>query len=446
MRKYLCPICKKDVGEYGTFCCGRHVITPAGTSNMMKWGFFIIILPMIFFGLVMITIFSVGQFRSRRDATRVVDTGLTLPITVTNTTVIINANGDVTHYITPESDFRAVYRNEVRVIDTNVRSIEHVGQTTFYIKNDNSLWGFGSNANGRLGTGTGIDVEEPVLILENVAKLFHVTSLGSHVYAIGTDGVLWMWGQNDFSPVQITEDAVAIIEEGTTPLIQKSNGLLYRLASSSVPPSEGEFFRTHPFAILDFASDSTTIFNARRPRTYNLFYIDNNNMLIQWAHTANNRRRGRFEIAHDVQSVFGVFSNTFTYNLLIIDSEGILWGYGNNRNGELGDGTKAPRDETPVRVAENVVCAGRWYYLTADSVLWIWDNNNPTPEAVLNNVAIVNATNLTRGFNASIIFNDGTVITNFERWSQATNDARRESFTHDGIKMPETIVFTTPSS
>jgi len=345
MVKYVCPKCGRDVGTYGSYCCGYKVQTPAGAAvewTAFKVFFLIIIIPLMLIALVFGGIIIAGQIRSWHDATRTVDTGVVLPLTATNTTIVVSGNGNVTHYITPDGEFRTFYRREVRVIDTNVRSIEHVGRTTFYIKNDNSLWGFGSNSAGTLGTGTGVDVEEPVLIMENVAKLVY---RNAHVYAIGTDGVLWVWGVGDFYPVRMMENVVAIQEGSPMPIIQGSDGLLHRLRHSNVPASEGELFRINPFAILDFVGASDRALTDSRTR---LFYINGDDTLTKMVRSRSGGRRERIEIAQDVQSLWGVLRAPAQYNMLMIKSDGTLWGFGVNRYGELGDGTRVPRQETPV--------------------------------------------------------------------------------------------------
>lgn len=66
------------------------------------------------------------------------------------------------------------------------------------IKTDGTLWGWGANANGQLGTGNTINRSSPVQIgaLTNWAAV----SGGSNNYsvAVKTDGTLWAWGDNNF--------------------------------------------------------------------------------------------------------------------------------------------------------------------------------------------------------------------------------------------------------
>lgn len=86
---------------------------------------------------------------------------------------------------------------------------------TTALKEDGTLWAWGSNGNGQLGDGTGIDSKIPVQIGKDNDWVFH-TSGPNHSFAIKKDGTLWAWGNgsdyrlglnntsNQLSPVKIT--------------------------------------------------------------------------------------------------------------------------------------------------------------------------------------------------------------------------------------------------
>jgi len=445
VQKYVCPKCKKDVGEYGGFCCGYHVTTPAGdaaTWGCMKIFVLIVVGVGLFLGIGMISGQVVGNVRNWRDAGRNVNTGLTLPITTINTTVIRGSTNDVSHYIAPNGDFREVVRtgwrepNTYNIIDTNVRSIEVMqGAATLYIRDDNSLWGFGNNAGGFLGTGTGVNVDAPTMILENVAKVLVLPGvMGNisthHVFAIRTDRTLWMWGSNEFSPVQVAEDVVAFHNSSVhgNINIQKSDGVWFRFNAH-----RNEVVRIHPFAVLDFVGSD--IF---RPTSGSGFYINNENALVSLTFSGGSRRDQNV-IAHDVVSLGGTQANMF-----FIDTNSNLWGLGTNAAGELGDGTKVPRQDTPVRIAENVICAGLYYYLTANGEFWLWCSENPTPEMYLENVSSVlnnRAQPWTgRSFEFWIFLNDGTLMHIWGRQNRG-EIVRNNDIIHVGIMLPQTILF-----
>jgi alpha-tubulin suppressor-like RCC1 family protein len=90
-------------------------------------------------------------------------------------------------------------------------------QSVLAIKTDGTLWGWGQNNAGQLGTGNIIATSSPVQIgaLTNWSKVSLSQSGSGHALAIKTDGTLWAWGDkasgaqgtNNFvdrsSPVQV---------------------------------------------------------------------------------------------------------------------------------------------------------------------------------------------------------------------------------------------------
>ena len=62
------------------------------------------------------------------------------------------------------------------------------------IKRDHSLWTWGNNRYGQLGSGTHTDSDKPIKIMDDVAKV----AVGDYcMAAITNSGELWMWGRNN---------------------------------------------------------------------------------------------------------------------------------------------------------------------------------------------------------------------------------------------------------
>ena len=64
---------------------------------------------------------------------------------------------------------------------------------SFAVKNDNTLWAWGSNRFGELGCGRGVSAEKPVCVAEDVRTVY---CDGYSTYIIKTDGSLWAVGYN----------------------------------------------------------------------------------------------------------------------------------------------------------------------------------------------------------------------------------------------------------
>jgi len=298
-------------------------------------------------------------------------------------------------------------------IDIDVRSfvIRDSPFAILYIKNDHTLWGSGSNSNGLLGDGTGVDRAEPIHILDNVAAAYFA---GRAAYAIKTDGTLLTWGDGNFSPIVLANnivhfDTVWCNMAGTRAIFQTSAGYVYQIEN------DGSTTQLLPMSVLAVSG---------------AFYIDANNVLMRRNYRRDNMGRWHFvdeeEIATDAKKLFnfappiaGGIPNTF-----FITSDGTLWGMGDNANGQLGDGTRVPRPE-PVQIAENVVYARPYSFIQGDGTLWEWNLNDPTPQHTHDNVVLL-------GEGGSILFQDGRLL------YRITGGTVREN---DDVRVPHTLTF-----
>lgn len=106
------------------------------------------------------------------------------------------------------------------------------------IKKDGSLWAWGYNEDGRLGSGKESESESiPIKIMDNTVA---VSAGNAHTVAIQKDGSLWAWGNNtdgqlgngkhgrDESsniPIEIMHDVIAVSAGYHTMAIQKDGKL-----------------------------------------------------------------------------------------------------------------------------------------------------------------------------------------------------------------------------
>ena len=69
------------------------------------------------------------------------------------------------------------------------------GDTSFAIKTDGTLWGWGRNAYGNLGNGTKVSYSSPIQI-GSLTNWKQITAWNATTLAVKTDGTLWGWGNN----------------------------------------------------------------------------------------------------------------------------------------------------------------------------------------------------------------------------------------------------------
>jgi len=79
---------------------------------------------------------------------------------------------------------------------TNWSSVSCGTYYTPAIKTDGTLWTWGYNSVGQLGTGDVVSYSSPVQEVSNSTNWSSVSGGGVHIAAIKTDGTLWAWGKN----------------------------------------------------------------------------------------------------------------------------------------------------------------------------------------------------------------------------------------------------------
>jgi alpha-tubulin suppressor-like RCC1 family protein len=73
------------------------------------------------------------------------------------------------------------------------RLSDEVGHTSFAIKTDGTLWGWGLNSSGQLGIGNTVNYSSPVQV-GTLTNWKQVSNKGGLTTAVKTDGTLWAWG------------------------------------------------------------------------------------------------------------------------------------------------------------------------------------------------------------------------------------------------------------
>lgn len=84
------------------------------------------------------------------------------------------------------------------------------------LRTDGTLWMWGSNIDGQLGTGQATEVlqTQPVQVPLNGAVLAVAAGTG-HTVAILEDGSLWVWGRNDQGQLGLDPDTAALVPQPT---------------------------------------------------------------------------------------------------------------------------------------------------------------------------------------------------------------------------------------
>jgi len=229
---------------------------------------------------------------------------------------------------------------------TNWKQVSGGRQHTAAIKTDGTLWLWGRNSVGQLGSNNLTDRSSPVQTVSAGSNWKQVSCGREHTAAIKTDGTLWAWGQNDYG-----ELATNNVTDRSSPVQTVSGGNDWKLVSC------GQY---HTAAIK---TDGTLWLWGRG----------------QNGQLGNNSTTNR---SSPVQTVAGgtnwkQVACSFQHTAAI-KTDGTLWLWGSNTEGRLGDNSRTSRS-SPVQTVsggtnwKQVTCGDAYTAATkTDGTLWLW--------------------------------------------------------------------------
>jgi alpha-tubulin suppressor-like RCC1 family protein len=237
------------------------------------------------------------------------------------------------------------------LIMTGVKTVSAGDTHTMIVKNDGTLWGTGTNGSGQLGDGTTTDKSSPVQVLNGVSA---VDAGGSHTMILKTDGTLWATGYNASGqlgdgtttdkkiPFQVTNEVAAVSTGFSYTVVLKTNGTLLAMGENSFGQlGDGSITNS---AIPVQVMTGVLIANAGARQT---MIVKTDRTL--WALGCNDDGElgdGTKITQHlpeeiKINDISGGVSSASsgTYHSMMVTTSGQLWTTGDNRFGQLGDGT-----------------------------------------------------------------------------------------------------------
>jgi alpha-tubulin suppressor-like RCC1 family protein len=201
---------------------------------------------------------------------------------------------------------------------TNWKQVACGGVQTAAIKTDGTLWNWGFNSNGQLGDNTTTQRLTPVTTFAGGTNWKQVGSGYRHTAAIKTDGTLWTWGLGTSG--QLGDNTII---SRSTPVTTFAGGTNWKQVTGG---------NTHTAALNDDGTNKILyLWGLNTSGQLGTNWISQDNQILQTFAGGTNWKQvagGNFHTA-------------------AIKTDGTLWTWGTNSNGQLGDNTIITRS-TPV--------------------------------------------------------------------------------------------------
>ena len=282
----------------------------------------------------------------------------------------------------------------------NWKQVACGGSFTAAIKTDGTLWCWGSNGNGGLGDNTSTLRSSPVQTIAGGTNWKNVASGSSHCAATKTDGTLWTWGYNSSGYGALGDNTNT---DRSSPVQTIAGGTNWKTVSCGY---------------------------------YNTAAIKTDGTLWIWGFNAygqlgDNTAGSSSPKSSPVQTIAGgtnwktVSCGDVNAHTAAIKTDGTLWTWGLNDQGQLGDNTILSRS-SPVQTItrgtnwKQVACGSRYTAaIKTDGTLWCWGLNgsgqlgdNTTTNRSSPVQTITRGTNwkqISNGYNCAAIKTDGTL-------------------------------------
>jgi alpha-tubulin suppressor-like RCC1 family protein len=271
------------------------------------------------------------------------------------------------------------------------------------------VWSWGYNGNGQLGDNSVVSKLTPVSVLGTLKTFCKITGGSACSLGIDKNGLIWSWGDNTngqlginstvskSTPVSILgtkKTFCQIVNFGQQTIIVEShstgidkNGLVWSwgLNSFGVLGNNSVTSRRTPVSILGALKTFCKISGGY----YHSLAIDKNGLIWSWGSNQYGQLGINSVVSYSTPiSVLGTLK-TFCqiaagyYYSLGLDKNGLVWAWGLNNYGTLGDNTGSGSNKsTPVSILGNLktfcqINSGGVYSLALDykGNIWSWGDN-----------------------------------------------------------------------
>ena len=273
--------------------------------------------------------------------------------------------------------------------------------TTFVIKNDGTLWGIGASNHGLLGNGSTSGFNSTLQQIGTANNWLKISVSQDMVIGLKTDGTLWGWGMNDtyqmgngtccadqLTPIQIGMDTNWIDIETShlgSAFAQKSDGTIWRWGSNVCYMLAGSGVQSLPVPTLmnadtDWASYSVGDGHGLAIKTNGTLWTWGCNGVGQ----GGNSSPGAALRYNPSQIGTATWSSACAGSGISfgIQTDGSLWAWGKNDEGQLGLGAVTANQLVPIQVGTDTNWAKLYsdgnattFGIKTDGTIWVWGDN-----------------------------------------------------------------------
>ncbi|HUJ17087.1 MAG TPA: chitobiase/beta-hexosaminidase C-terminal domain-containing protein [Nitrospirota bacterium] len=313
--------------------------------------------------------------------------------------------------------------------------------STLALKNDGTLWAWGDNSYGQLGDGT-TDAKYALVSIGTGSDWQMISTSGQHSVAIKRDGTLWAWGFNSngqlgdgsqddtYVPTRIGSDSdwVSVSAGFYHTVALKSNGTLWAWGYNG-DGQLGDGTSDDEYTPVQIGGETDwTAISAGADHTVAL---KSNGTIWAWGANCHGQLGdgtgggcwdgiydNKYEPVQVGSDTNWVSVSSQYYDTMALKSNGSLWAWGANWNGQLGDGTTDDQ-HTPVQIGTGntwvAVAPGVSHSLalSADGslVTWGWNGYGQLGDGSTNDSIMPHVIASIQGSDNPFVINDWDYMT-----------------------------------
>ena len=262
---------------------------------------------------------------------------------------------------------------------------------------DGTVWAWGDNTYGQLGDGTSTGSAVPVQVV-GLTDIVSIASGEYHCLAVRSDGTVWAWGRNQYGQIgdgSTTNRTSPVLVAGLTNVVAVSGGAQHSMALRSDGSvwawghnGYGQVGISHmvyphePVQVPGLSGVSAIACGG-----FHSLCVTADGIVWAWGQNNDGQLgRGTFDggANETPQAVTGVSGAVAVAagrsHSLAVTNNGDVWAWGDNRWGQLGDGTHTDRSSAGIVTGVSGairVAAGGYHSsaLLADTTVWGWGDN-----------------------------------------------------------------------